>query len=615
VLHRLISRVAKNSRPLFSPLLLVVFVTHLYSTWSLAAQLPQSSPQSQSVELPKTHSYLDDSTGDLLQRVPELKSLSPDSDQRQLPEILDKTGSAIDGLFTNFVDVIANEEITQQRNEIIGSHDTRKYQYIFLLDTSKSPSPLREIRTDLQGHPVDTEQALINYFRTNSFEVNLMYFSKELQHESAFRYLGQQRIDGRLAYVVAFAQLPGKTTHSISIKAEAIQIASLLLQGIAWIDPGTFQILQIRTDPLQLELEPGQPSRPFQLSTIVSFVKVHAYGVPHAMWLPRSARVYADFGPESGSHTGPGAPVFFANEHRFYQYRLFNPPDGSVPSAGGSAGPVPYFNEPLLQLLKRVPELNGLKPAANQQPLPDVLRKTGEAVNQFFLDIIDLIADEELKQFRRAGAGDCSGGTFHDSYLIVRGDKGRQLDFDEFRMDKKGNRLDNLGQKTGCVVTGGFALISTYFAPDFQPDSDFRLLGTQEFSGRPSYVIGFAQIPGKATYAVDMRFRGSLVTQLLAQGIAWVDTQDFHILRIRTDLLAPQPQVGLSLQTTEVQFSPVRLRDTSNPLWLPRDVKVTVVVGAHNPFNPSPFVQIFQNEHHYSNYRQYRVTSKMLTPN
>jgi hypothetical protein len=600
VLRSLISHVARNLRPLFSllpPLLFVV--TLLHSTSSRPVPPFQSSPQSQSAPL---RSYLDDSLDDLLQRVPELKSLRPDSDQRQLPDILDKTGAAVDSIFSNFVDVIANEEITQRRNEIIGHQDSRKYQYIFLLDTSKSPTSLREVRTDLQGHPVDTEQALVSYFRTNSFEVNLMYFSKELQSESAFRYLGEQRIDGRLAYVVAFAQRPDKATHAIHIRVQAMQVASLLLQGIAWIDPGTFQILQIRTDPLQLEPEPGQASHPFQLTTIVSFVKVHAYGVPHAMWLPRSAHVYADFGPESRSLTGLGAPVFFNNEHRFYQYRLFNPPDGGVPSANGATDPVPYFNEPLVQLFKRVPELNGLKLAANQQPLPGILQKTGEAVNQFFVDIVDLIADEELKQARLAGVGGCFGGTFHDSYLIVRGDKGRQLDFDEFRMDKKGNRLDNLGQKTGCVVTGGFALTSAYFAPDFQPDSEFHLLGTQQIAGRPSYVV-------------DMRFRGSLVTQLLAQGIAWVDMQDFHVLRIRTDLLAPQPQVGLSAQTTEVQFSPVRLRDTSDPLWLPRYVKVTVVVAPRNPFNPSPFVQIFQNEHHYSNYRQYRVSSKMLTPN
>jgi hypothetical protein len=56
----------------------------------------------------------------------------------------------------------------------------------------------------------------------------------------------------------------------------------------------------------------------------------------------------------------------------------------------------------------------------------------------------------------------------------------------------------------------------------------------------------------------------------------WVDKKDFHIRRMRMDLLATQPEIGLDEQTTKVNFSEVHLPDVRTPLWLPRDVSVSV---------------------------------------
>jgi hypothetical protein len=47
---------------------------------------------------------------------------------------------------------------------------------------------------------------------------------------------------------------------------------------------------------------------------------------------------------------------------------------------------------------------------------------------------------------------------------------------------------------------------------------------------------------------------------MLTQGIAWIDKESFHIVRMRSDLLAPQPEIGLEEQTTKVDFSEVKLR-------------------------------------------------------
>lgn len=78
---------------------------------------------------------------------------------------------------------------------------------------------------------------------------------------------------------------------------------------------------------------------------------------------------------------------------------------------------------------------------------------------------------------------------------------------------------------------------------------------------------------------------------------------------MRTDLLAPRPEIGLDEQTTEITFGEVRFADVPIPLWLPRDVSVYIKFTSAAP------IQVFHNVHHYGDYRRFRVSTKILTPN
>jgi hypothetical protein len=98
---------------------------------------------------------------------------------------------------------------------------------------------------------------------------------------------------------------------------------------------------------------------------------------------------------------------------------------------------------------------------------------------------------------------------------------------------------------------------------------------------------------------------------MLTQGVAWIDKESFQFLRMRTDLLAPQPEIGLEVQTTEVDFSEVRLEDIATPLWLPRNVRVYLRLGKSLD---RTFEEGFKNVHYYTDYRRYRVSTKMMAP-
>jgi hypothetical protein len=279
----------------------------------------------------------------------------------------------------------------------------------------------------------------------------------------------------------------------------------------------------------------------------------------------------------------------------------------------------PYIDEPLNQLVKRVPHLKDLRPAKSQEELPVILQKTGERVDDFFSHITDLTAREEisltrLRQELPSSHPELTGEHVRDSYLILRHGGKSQTDIVEYRTDAKGDNFDQTVVKQGYIVTSGFALNCNYFSTGFQNESKFRYLGEQTLGGQNLYVVGFAQQPGKATLSIKMRVRSGPPAQMLVQGIAWIDKSNFQIVRLRTDLLAPRWDVGLNQQTTEVTLSKVQLADTTTPLWLPSSVKVFVEFTTHNGSVDEYFELSYRNEHRYMDYQRYRVATKVVVP-
>jgi len=272
----------------------------------------------------------------------------------------------------------------------------------------------------------------------------------------------------------------------------------------------------------------------------------------------------------------------------------------------------PYLEEPLKEIVKRIPELRGLRPEEDQQALPMILQKSGERVDEFFQNVVDLLAHEEIDQERLNRIGNIvAGERVRDSYLILRHHEERGANFDEYRMDEKGNRIDKVGLDKGFFVTSGFALSCEYFSTAFQTESMFRYLGSQNIDHRDTYVVAFAQKPDRASLFVAMTTRRGASVHMLMQGILWVDKRNFQIIRTRMDLLAPLSEIGLEQLTTVVALSKVQLLDVATPLWLPRDVRVYLKFKEFEPVHGQFYEVGYRNEHHYANYQHYGVSVKI----
>ena len=266
------------------------------------------------------------------------------------------------------------------------------------------------------------------------------------------------------------------------------------------------------------------------------------------------------------------------------------------------------------ELVKALPELKGLATAQSQEELATLLRKVGENVLAFFRDFPNTTSVEVIRQERllpgkpvadslerTSPLPESQEQTFH--YLMLAGPEDRPMSgLQEYRTDNKGNRVNLRGMaRAPSILTSGFVSSPIYFHRVHQEGSAFRFLGRQHIDKRETYVVAFAQRP-VATRLVGWVSNGEKTAAVLLQGVAWIDPTTCQIIRMRTDLLAPPPDVHLGRQSTEIRFAEVHLKTLPGAFWLPDEVVVTV----------SFFGEIYRNTHRYSHFRLFKVETQEI---
>jgi VWFA-related protein len=276
----------------------------------------------------------------------------------------------------------------------------------------------------------------------------------------------------------------------------------------------------------------------------------------------------------------------------------------------------PYLDEPLPMLKKTVHELGGIEPAISQDQLLELLSKIGTKADELLHRLPNLICDEVVDeaQWQEALSGPmgCTGEDclrFHGgsrgetnqkfSYMILNHpDQGSGSLVSEYRSGRNGKPVT---KGTALPHFQGFMMSWLVFSSLNQAESRFRNLGRQKTDGHNTFVIGFAQIPGSVESPGQYMAEREPIPVLL-QGIAWVDQSDFHIVRLRTDLLQPQPASQLQRETSNISFGPVHIASHEEELWLPNAVEVKLEANG----------QFLQEQHQYSKYRLYQANTKIL---
>ena len=310
---------ALTRRQCLPPLVSLLVLLSAGATLIRALQNP-STPDSQEKEIrdPDAHLYythvrtvVDYPPTELSRKYPELKHLQLAPSQAPLPTILQKMGQNIALLFKNFPNTSCHEtirEILLNNDRSIAKSLVQDFNYIILPETVNGVDDFREYRTDSKGRPLDLSRLNGASLTTIGFASMPLFFLARYQPESRFRYLGRDQIKHQDVDVVAYAQIFQKSQEMGYVDI-AGKTALILTQGIAWIDPQTFQVVRMHTDLLAprpdiiLERE----------TTDVEFGSVKFKNSPSVLWLPRQVSVEVVWNN-----------MTFQNTHTYSHFRLFN---------------------------------------------------------------------------------------------------------------------------------------------------------------------------------------------------------------------------------------------------------------------------------------------------
>jgi len=269
---------------------------------------------------PELEVYLDARTvvdlsrAELNRNFPQLaKTLSFSEDQSDLPALLEKIGANVEAFFQYFPNTASVEEVRQDVRRSDGrllNSAGGSYNYLMIISVAQEVG-LNEYRTDRRGNESNPRGPAGGFMLTSKLVWHLVHFHPLYQADSQFRYLGQTSKPP--AHVIAFAQNPRAAREVAEISIRDPKLSGrriyILLQGLVWVDPTTFQIIRAHTDLLAPRYDVGLASD----TTEIECAAIRFNAVGRSFWLPKEVVVTAVF----RNYT-------YTNRHRYSDYRLFS---------------------------------------------------------------------------------------------------------------------------------------------------------------------------------------------------------------------------------------------------------------------------------------------------
>ena len=218
---------------------------------------------------------------------PELGDLQLAGSQQNLPAFLNAVGERVSTFFDQFPNMASAEEVHSGPCDEGLRKKCRvtyrgKFNYLVVRRTEGNPL-LGEYRTDLKGRAIDYRNlGHGRIFLTYGFATTpLEHFHPQNQVACRFREFGRQTVGGQETEVVGFVEIPGKYPWPMEWR-HGNHVVPLCLQGLAWIDPTTYQIVRIATFLLTPPPDSGLENE----TTRVEFSEVQLHQGSTKLWLP-----------------------------------------------------------------------------------------------------------------------------------------------------------------------------------------------------------------------------------------------------------------------------------------------------------------------------------------
>lgn len=226
-------------------------------------------------------------------------------------------------------------------------------------------------------------------------------------------------------------------------------------------------------------------------------------------------------------------------------------------------------------------------------PLSQIVEGASERATEMVENLQRFTATEKIEhtEFRKNGKARYSANQVF-SYVAEIDQASGSFWVEEYRSAKTQGEPPPLSD-TG---TAAFALI---FHPQKIGNFEFHCEARTEVNGISAWQLGFEESPDPRKSFHQIRIDRSIY-QLRFKGRAWIAADDYQILRLQTDLVAPISQIHLQQEHLDITYAPVDFDKRKLRVWLPENASMQIRYRGHS----------YQRVHNFSHFQLFLVVTE-----
>lgn len=226
-------------------------------------------------------------------------------------------------------------------------------------------------------------------------------------------------------------------------------------------------------------------------------------------------------------------------------------------------------------------------------PLLQILEGASERATEMVENLQRFTATEKIEhtEFRKNGKPRYSTNQVF-SYVAEIDQSPGSFWVEEYRSAKTQGEPPPLSD-TG---TAAFALI---FHPQKIGNFEFHCEARTDVQGIPAWQLRFEESPDPRKSFHQIRIDRSIY-QLRFKGRAWIAADDYQILRLQTDLVAPISQIHLQQEHLDITYAPVDFDKRKLRVWLPENASMQIRYRGHS----------YQRVHNFSHFQLFLVVTE-----
>lgn len=203
----------------------------------------------------------------------------------------------------------------------------------------------------------------------------------------------------------------------------------------------------------------------------------------------------------------------------------------------------------------------------------DVVSKAGKQLMELVKDVDRFAATESLthESIGKNGLASYPEKRKFDYVVSIQEVQRGFLNVEEYRNGHGGSSADF----PDGVATNGLPALVLIFHPYNAMNFEMTCEGLARWNGGLAWQVHFKQRPDKPNTIKRYRIGADGPSYPVAlKGRAWISADNYQIVRLETDLVAPVPQIRLVADHSDIEYGPVRFNKSDVKMWLPQSAEV-----------------------------------------